>query len=91
VLLAPLAVPRVTAGRARAWLPGGGLAAGAAALAVTKFPADASGGWGSTVFSTAVWMMHLFGGAIWIGGYRVSGRIARSRAEPVRRSWRSGR
>jgi putative copper export protein len=68
VLLAPLAVPRVTAGRARAWLLGGGLAAGAAALAVAKFPADASDGWGSTVFSTAVWMLHLFGGAIWIGG-----------------------
>lgn len=68
VLLAGLASPRVATGRARPWLLGGALAAGAVALATAKFPADASDGWGRTIFETGVWMLHLFGGAIWIGG-----------------------
>ena len=38
------------------------------ALATAKFPDDASDGWGRTIFETGVWMLHLFGGAIWIGG-----------------------
>jgi len=68
VLLAGLAFPRVATGRARPWLLGGALAAGAVALATAKFPTDASDGWGRTIFETGVWMLHLFGGAIWIGG-----------------------
>jgi uncharacterized membrane protein len=38
------------------------------ALGTTKFPTDASDGWGRTVFETGVWMLHLGGGAIWLGG-----------------------
>ena len=57
-----------SAGRARAWLLGGGLAAGAVALGTTKFPADAPEDWGRTIFETVMWMLHLLGGAIWLGG-----------------------
>jgi putative copper export protein len=67
-LLALPAFAPGAAGRARAWLLGGGLAAGAAALGTTKFPTDAGNGWGRTVFETGVWMLHLLGGAIWLGG-----------------------
>lgn len=67
-LLAPLMWRRVAAGPARTRLLGGGLAAGAASLGTTKFPTDASDGWSRTIFQTAVWMCHLWGGAIWIGG-----------------------
>jgi putative copper export protein len=67
-LIAPLAFGAVAASRARNWLLGAGLAAGAVSLAVTKFPDDSGGDWGKTVIETVVWMMHLFGGAIWIGG-----------------------
>lgn len=67
-LVAPLAFGTVAAGRARNWLLSAGATAGAVALAMPKFPDDSGGDWGATIFSTAVWMMHLFGGAIWIGG-----------------------
>lgn len=66
---------------ARAWLLDGGLAAGAVALGTTKFPTDASEGWGRTLFETGVWMLHLLGGAIWLGG--LAGRLARSRTAAV--------
>jgi putative copper export protein len=67
-LIAPLAFGAVAVGRLRNWLLGAGLAAGAVSLAVTKFPDDSGGDWGKTIIETVVWMMHLFGGAIWIGG-----------------------
>lgn len=67
-LIAPLAVGAVAVGRLRNWLLGAGLAAGAVSLAVTKFPDDSGGDWGKTIIETVVWMMHLFGGALWIGG-----------------------
>jgi hypothetical protein len=68
-LVAPLAFRRVAvAGRARGWLLGAGLAAGAVSLATTKFPDDLADGWGRTIVETVVWMLHLFGGATWIGG-----------------------
>ena len=67
-LIAPLAFGAVAAGRLRNWLLAAGLAAGAVSLAVTKFPDDSGGDWGKTIIETVVWMMHLFGGAIWIGG-----------------------
>jgi putative copper export protein len=67
-LLAVLAFRPVAAGRARPWILGGALAAAAVALGTTKFPTDVPGGWGRTVFETGVWMVHLGGGAIWLGG-----------------------
>jgi putative copper export protein len=67
-LIAPLAVRAIAAGRARRWLLGAGSAAGAVALGTTKFPAEVPDDWGRTSFETVMWMLHLFGGAIWIGG-----------------------
>jgi copper transport protein len=67
-LLAVLAFRRAAAGRARPWLLGAGLAAGAVALGTAKFPTDSGDDWGRTLFETGVWMLHLLGGAIWIGG-----------------------
>ena len=67
-VIAPLAFGPVAAGRPRNWLLSAGIAAGAVALAVTKFPDDSGDDWGKTVLETVVWMMHLFSGAIWIGG-----------------------
>jgi putative copper export protein len=67
-LLIPVTIRGVAARRARSWLLAAGLAAGAAALGTTKFPADAPDGWGRAGAETVVWMAHLLGGAIWIGG-----------------------
>ncbi|WP_377271704.1 CopD family protein [Peterkaempfera sp. SMS 1(5)a] len=67
-LVAPLASRRFAAGPARAWLLGGGLAAGAVALITTKFPDKKPDNWGRTVFGTLMWVLHLLGGAVWIGG-----------------------
>ena len=67
-LLAVLAFRPAAAGRARPWLLGAGLAAGAVALGTAKFPTDSGDDWGRTLFETGVWMLHLLGGAIWIGG-----------------------
>ncbi|MFC7641081.1 hypothetical protein ACFQX6_08835 [Streptosporangium lutulentum] len=69
VLVAPLAFRAVVGGRARSWLLGIGLAAGAVALGTTKFPAEVPDDWGRAGFETAIWMVHLFGGATWIGGW----------------------
>jgi putative copper export protein len=55
-------------GRGRTWLLVGGLAAGALALGTTKFPTKTPEDWGRTGFATAMWVLHLFGGAVWIGG-----------------------
>ena len=68
VLLTALAFRPAAGSRPRAWLLGGGLAAGVVALGTTKFPTQVSDGWGRTIFETGVWMLHLLGGAIWIGG-----------------------
>jgi copper transport protein len=67
-LVVPLAFRAVAASRARAWLLGAGLAAGAMALGTTKFPDQVPDDWGLTIFETVIWMLHLLGGAIWIGG-----------------------
>jgi len=68
-LLAPLTSARVAAGRARRRLLGAGLAAGVVALGSTRFPdAMPDGDWGRTVFSTLMWMLHLIGGGVWLGG-----------------------
>jgi putative copper export protein len=67
-LLIPLAVRAVAAGRSRVWLLSGALAAGAGALATTKLPDKTPVDWSRTSFETFMWMLHLFGGAVWIGG-----------------------
>lgn len=67
-LVAPLALRRVAGGRARNWLLGAGLLAGAVSLGTTKFPAEVPEDWDRTNFETLMWMLHLLGGAVWIGG-----------------------
>ncbi len=67
-LIAPLAVRVVAAGRARAGLLTGGLAAGAVALGTTKFPAVVPAFFSEKAFETFIWMLHLLGGAVWMGG-----------------------
>ncbi|GAA1248453.1 hypothetical protein GCM10009665_44180 [Kitasatospora nipponensis] len=72
-LLAPLAVRPMTVrpvatGRWRGSLLGAGLAAGAVALGTTRFPTKTPADWGRTGFETLIWMLHLLGGAVWLGG-----------------------
>jgi putative copper export protein len=67
-LVAPLTVRRIAAGPARRGLLAAGLGAAAAALGTTKFPDEAPDDWGRTVFETLMWMLHLLGGAVWLGG-----------------------
>ncbi|WP_051452157.1 copper resistance D family protein [Actinospica robiniae] len=67
-LIAPLAVRRVAAGRVGRWLLPSALGAGAIALGTTKFPDAVPTDWGRTSFETLMWMLHLLGGGVWIGG-----------------------
>lgn len=67
-LVAPLTVRRIAAGPLRNWLLATGLGAGAIALGTTKFPDQAPKDWGRTSFETLMWMLHLLGGGVWIGG-----------------------
>ena len=67
-LLAPLTARSLTAGRATGWLLGGGLAAAAVALGTTRFPDQVPADWGRSIFQTLMWMLHLIGGAVWLGG-----------------------
>ena len=67
-VVAPLTVRRIAAGPLRAWLLAVGLGAGAVALGTTKFPDQAPEDWGRTGFETLMWMLHLLGGGVWIGG-----------------------
>ncbi|MFC4033450.1 copper resistance D family protein [Streptomyces polygonati] len=67
-LVAPLTVRKVAAGPARAWLLGAGLGAGSVALGTTKFPDAVPDDWGRTSFETVMWMLHLIGGSLWLGG-----------------------
>jgi putative copper export protein len=67
-LVAPLAVRRVAASPARRWLLAAGLGAGAVALGTTKFPDAVPDDWGRTSFETLMWMLHLLGGSVWLGG-----------------------
>ena len=66
--IVPLAFRTVAAGPARRWLLAAGLLAGSIALGTTKFPDKVSDNLGRTFFETVVWMMHLLGGAVWLGG-----------------------
>ncbi|WP_327288729.1 copper resistance D family protein [Streptomyces sp. NBC_01198] len=67
-LLAPLTMRRIAAGPARTWLLAAGLGAGAVALGTTKFPDAVPEDWGRTSFETVMWMLHLLGGSVWLGG-----------------------
>ncbi|MFC1413263.1 CopD family protein [Streptacidiphilus sp. N1-12] len=67
-LIAPLTVRAVAAGPARRWLLAAGLGAGAVALGTTKFPDRTPDDWGRTGFETLMWMLHLLGGGVWLGG-----------------------
>ncbi|MFB7666500.1 CopD family protein [Kitasatospora sp. NPDC056138] len=67
-LVAPLAARPVAAGRARTWLLSAGLVAGSVALGSTKFPTKTPADWGRTGFETLIWMLHLLGGGVWLGG-----------------------
>ncbi|MFI6017372.1 copper resistance D family protein [Streptomyces sp. NPDC051287] len=67
-LTAPLTLRAAAVGRVRTSLLTAGLGTGLIALGTTKFPDAAPDDWGRTVFETAMWMLHLFGGAVWLGG-----------------------
>jgi putative copper export protein len=66
--VAPLAFRRLSTSPARRWLLAASLFAGAVALGTTKFPDAVPTNWGRTVFETISWMLHLIGGAVWLGG-----------------------
>jgi putative copper export protein len=67
-LLGPLTLHRPATDPARRRLLTSALGAGTIALGTTKFPDQAPTDWGSTIFSTLMWMLHLIGGGVWIGG-----------------------
>ncbi|MET8412523.1 CopD family protein [Streptomyces sp. NPDC005195] len=67
-LTAPLAFRAAANGPARKGLLIAGLGAGVIALGTTRFPDAMPEEWGRTIFETAMWMLHLFGGAVWLGG-----------------------
>jgi putative copper export protein len=74
VLVAPVALV-APSGRARGLRPGvrtallgGGLVASAVALGTTKFPDEVPQNWSRDSFETVMWMLHLGGGAVWLGG-----------------------
>jgi putative copper export protein len=68
VLTALLCTRAVAAGRWRTPVTGAAVAAGALALGTTKFPDEVPEQWGRTIFETGMWMLHLLGGGVWIGG-----------------------
>lgn len=71
LLVVPLAIrPVGVSAQLRTWLLSGALVAGAVALATTKFPSKAPqpGTMDRTIFTTVMWVMHLWGGSVWIGG-----------------------
>ncbi|MET9126290.1 copper resistance D family protein [Streptomyces sp. NPDC004528] len=67
-VIAPLAFRAAANGRARTGLLAAGLGAGVIALGTTRFPDAMPEEWGHTIFETAMWMLHLLGGAVWLGG-----------------------
>ncbi|MGZ4452141.1 MAG: copper resistance D family protein [Nocardioides sp.] len=70
MLVLPLTSRRTAASSAAPWLLAAGLAVSVLALGTTRFPDERPepGAWGRTVFSALMWLLHLEGGAIWIGG-----------------------
>ncbi|MFJ4845608.1 MULTISPECIES: copper resistance D family protein [unclassified Streptomyces] len=68
LLVAPLALRARVPAATRRLLLVAGLGAGAVALGTTKFPDEVPDDWGRTTFETVMWMLHLLGGAVWLGG-----------------------
>jgi putative copper export protein len=68
IVIAPLVSRSVAAGRTRVGLLTAGLLAGTAALATTRFPDPVPSFFSRATFETLMWMLHLIGGSIWIGG-----------------------
>lgn len=71
LLLLPVALGRPSSAlspRCSAWLRSIALLCGAVALGSTKFPSKAPANWGRTTFETLMWMLHLLGGGVWLGG-----------------------
>ena len=70
LLAAPLCARRTAGSAAAPWALGAALVGAGGALFTTKFPNEKPepGQWGHTVFSTLMWLLHLEGGAVWIGG-----------------------
>jgi putative copper export protein len=68
LLTVPLCWRRVAAGRGATWLMASGLTIGILALATTKAPSETPEAWGRELFSMLVWLLHLGGGSIWVGG-----------------------
>lgn len=66
--LVPLTFRALAGAAAGRWLLVAALCAGAVALGTTRFPETPRGNLGRTSFETVVWMMHLIGGAVWLGG-----------------------
>ncbi|MEY9940560.1 CopD family protein [Streptacidiphilus sp. MAP5-3] len=68
LLLIPVALRRAPARRFHGALLWSGLTAGLTALGSARFPTQVRNGLGRTVFETVVWLAHLFGAAVWLGG-----------------------
>ncbi|SEM55981.1 CopD family protein [Streptacidiphilus jiangxiensis] len=68
ILLAPAALRPTLGSRAGATLLLAGLTTGLVALGSARFPTQVRNGLGRTVMETVVWMLHLFGAAVWLGG-----------------------
>ena len=71
LLILPVALRRVAARpRLTTVLRVSALVLGIVALVATRIPgkAPAPGDWGRTVFQTFMWVLHLIGGAVWVGG-----------------------
>jgi putative copper export protein len=68
LLILPLALRRGLQPRLITGLRVPALMLGAAGLAATRIPAKAPDDWPRSVFQTFMWMLHLIGGAVWVGG-----------------------
>jgi putative copper export protein len=68
LILLPVALRHVLPGRMVTGLRVGALILGAVALGATRIPAEAPDDWARSVFQTFMWMLHLIGGGVWVGG-----------------------
>ncbi|WP_228560280.1 CopD family protein [Catenulispora pinisilvae] len=68
LILLPVAVRRVLPKPLATGLWTAGLVLGAVALGATNFPAKRPADLGLGVFQTFMWMLHLIGAGVWIGG-----------------------
>jgi len=68
LLVAPLVTRRAAAGPSRGPLLALAAVAGTLVLLATKFPTKTPTDWGRSIFWTLMWLLHLTGAGIWIGG-----------------------